>query len=89
VLSFFARGAAGTAVYPAFPASSEKGDFGQTPGHGLPRERAAMAAACGEGAGTGKKAYPHHILHKFQACTAIAWPWRADMVFGKYPFDRH
>src|SRR3569832_2633677 len=31
-------------------------------------------------------AYPHHILHKYQASTASAWPGKADMVFGKDPF---
>src|SRR3984957_8116344 len=40
----------------------------------------------GRGRELAKMTYPHHILHKYQACTAIAWPWPGDMVFAKSPF---
>ena len=33
--------------------------------------------------------YPHHILHKYQACTASAWPLPGDMVSREHSFDRH
>jgi len=32
---------------------------------------------------------PHHILHKYQADTASAWPFPGDVVSRKPSFDRH
>ena len=29
---------------------------------------------------------PHHILHKFKALTAMAWPGQADMLIRGRPF---
>src|SRR5229473_6631474 len=34
-------------------------------------------------------AYPHHILHKYRACTASAWPFRPDVVSRQHASDRH
>src|SRR5205823_1736928 len=31
-------------------------------------------------------AYPHHILHKYRACTASAWPFRPDVVSRQHSF---
>ena len=33
--------------------------------------------------------HPHHILHKYQACTASAWPPPPDMVSRQRSLDRH
>ena len=38
---------------------------------------------------SGKSAYPHHILHNYQAGTASAWPWPGNMVSRRTLFDRH
>jgi hypothetical protein len=32
---------------------------------------------------------PHHIWHKYQAGTAIAWPRPGDVLIGSLPLDRH
>jgi hypothetical protein len=32
---------------------------------------------------------PHHILHKYPAGTAIAWPGPGDVLIGSLPLDRH
>src|ERR1700679_2411220 len=39
-----------------------------------------------EGRELAKWPSPHHILHKYQAPTAPAWPGTGDMVFAKRPF---
>ena len=36
-----------------------------------------------------KFTHPHHILHKYQAATASAWPVSGDVVSRKHSFDRH
>src|ERR1039457_2168138 len=40
----------------------------------------------GEGLRPGTHPGPHHILHKYQPCTASAWPPRPDMVSPKRRF---
>ena len=43
----------------------------------------------GEGGFHGNPPNPHHIWHKYQGPTAIAWPGRANVLIGSLPLDRH
>src|SRR5437879_11661116 len=40
----------------------------------------------GQGQAAWQPAYPHHILHKYRACTASAWPFRPDVVSRQHSF---
>jgi hypothetical protein len=37
----------------------------------------------------GNPRHPHHILHKYEAYTATAWPARCNMVSRQRSLDRH
>jgi len=86
VLFPFAHKAAGAAAHPAFPAPSAfRRGANQRPGRlTVPREGRVLAFRSSM-----EIRRPHHILHKYHAATASAWPWPGDVVSRKYSFDRH
>src|SRR5882724_5350047 len=51
--------------------------------------RVTVALARHPGPAAGKSRHPHHILHKIQADTAIAWPVPSSMLIGTSASDRH